>query len=110
MFSISISNTDDQLRNHGFILTEKGWLLSPAFDVNPNESVTGLSLNISETSNDLDFDLALEVAEYFRLNKTKSQKIIKLTKEKVGAWESVAKKYNLSKAEIISMTKAFNRS
>jgi serine/threonine-protein kinase HipA len=107
VFSICVSNTDDHLRNHGFILTEKGWLLSPAFDINPNESGTGLNLNISETDNALDFDLALEVIEYFRLEKTKSQKIIKEIKEKVSAWESIAKKYNLSKAEIRSMKKAF---
>jgi serine/threonine-protein kinase HipA len=108
VFSICVSNTDDHLRNHGFILTEKGWLLSPAFDINPNESGTGLNLNISETDNALDFDLALEIIEYFRLEKTKSQKIIKEIKEKVSAWESIAKKYNLSKTEIRSMKKAFN--
>ena len=40
VFSICVSNTDDHLRNHGFILTEKGWILSPAFDINPNETGT----------------------------------------------------------------------
>lgn len=108
VFSICVSNTDDHLRNHGFILTEKGWLLSPAFDINPNEFGTSLNLNISETDSALDFDLALEVIEYFRLDKAKSQKIIKEIKEQVSAWESMAKKYNLSKAETTSMKKAFN--
>ena len=43
VFNVLISNTDDHLRNHGFILTQKGWVLSPAFDLNPNETGTGLS-------------------------------------------------------------------
>ena len=108
VFSICITNTDDHLRNHGFILTEKGWLLSPTFDINPIETGTGLKLNISETDNSLDFDLALEVIEYFRLDKTQSEKIIKEIKKQVSVWKSVAKKYDISKAEAASMTKAFN--
>jgi len=48
VFSVAISNTDDHLRNHGFLLTKNGWKLSPAFDINPNENGVGLSLNISE--------------------------------------------------------------
>ena len=68
----------------------------------------GLKLNISETDNSLDFDLALEVTDYFRLDKTKSRKIIKEIKKQVSMWKSVAKKYDISKAEAASMTKAFN--
>jgi serine/threonine-protein kinase HipA len=47
VFSICVSNTDDHLRNHGFLLREKGWQLSPAYDINPTETGTGLKLNIS---------------------------------------------------------------
>ena len=67
VFSIAIHNTDDHLRNHGFLLTDGGWVLSPAYDLNPDPDGTGLSLNISETDNALSFDLALEVAPFFRL-------------------------------------------
>jgi len=49
-----VSLTDDHLRNHGLILTEKGWILSPAFDINPNEDGSGLSLNISLDDNSLE--------------------------------------------------------
>jgi serine/threonine-protein kinase HipA len=107
VFSICVTNTDDHLRNHGFILTEKGWQLSPAFDINPIETGNCLKLNISDTDNSLDFDLALEVIEYFRLDKTKAEGIIKKFKIKVGKWESVADKYNISKAEKAIMKKAF---
>ncbi|MCU7512348.1 MAG: HipA domain-containing protein [Ignavibacteria bacterium] len=109
VFSICISNTDDHLRNHGFLLTEKGWLLSPAFDINPVETGTGLKLNISETDNSLDTGLALEVTDYFRLKKTKAEKIIKEIREKVSMWESIAGKYNISRAETDLMKSAFLR-
>ena len=66
VFFIAITNGDDHLRNHGFLLKPQGWSLAPAYDINPNEFAAGLSLNISETSNDLDFALAMEVAPFFR--------------------------------------------
>jgi serine/threonine-protein kinase HipA len=107
VFSISVSNTDDHLRNHGFILTEKGWMLSPAYDINPNEMGTGLSLNISESDNSLEYDLALEVAEYFRLEKDKAEKIIIDIKNKVSEWKTIANKYGITKSELLMMEKAF---
>ena len=107
VFNISIKNTDDHLRNHGFLLTEKGWKLSPAFDVNPNEFGSGLSLNISETDNALDFDLAISVAEYFRVSKVKANKIIKQIKKTVPEWRKVAQAAGISKAEQDRMRIAF---
>jgi serine/threonine-protein kinase HipA len=107
VFSIAVSNTDDHLRNHGFILTETGWILSPAFDINPNETGTGLSLNISETDNSLNYELALEVSEYFRLDKAKAEKIVKDVKTVISHWQRVADKYSIPKSEQLLMAKAF---
>ena len=107
VFSICVSNTDDHLRNHGFILTEKGWILSPAFDINPNELGTGLNLNISENDNSLNFELAIEVAEEFRLKKDEAEKIISDIINKVSDWKAIADKYNISKREQSMMEKAF---
>jgi serine/threonine-protein kinase HipA len=107
VFNISIKNTDDHLRNHGFLLTEKGWRLSPVFDVNPNEFGSGLSLNISETDNALDFDLAISVADYFRVPKAKASKIIKHIKETVTEWRKVAQDAGISNAEQDRMSAAF---
>lgn len=107
VFSICVSNTDDHLRNHGFILSEKGWMISPAFDINPNETGTGLSLNISGNDNSLSFELALETAEYFRLDTNEAKKIIDEIKSKVSSWKAVAEKYGISKREQSSMEKAF---
>lgn len=107
VFHICVKNTDDHLRNHGFILSEKGWRLSPAYDINPNEFGNGLSLNISETDNALDLDLALSVAEYFRLDKQKSQAIINQVKKSVRDWRTIAKEIGISKAEQDRMSNAF---
>jgi len=107
VFYISISNTDDHLRNHGFLLTEKGWRLSPAYDINPVPTGTGLSLNISTTDNALSFDLALEVAEYFRVADEKATEIISIILSEVSKWESVAEKIGIPKSQRSAMAKAF---
>lgn len=107
VFSITVSNTDDHLRNHGFILTDKGWILSPAYDINPNEQGTGLSISISENDNSLDFDLALEVAEHFRMKQVRAEKIIEDIKVKVSDWKSIANKLDIAKSEQLVMEKAF---
>ena len=109
VFNISVSNTDDHLRNHGFILTERGWILSPAFDINPNEMGTGLSLNISENDNSLSLDLALEVKEDFRLNKDEAEKIIDEIGNKVSDWKTIAGKYDIPKTEQFRMENAFQK-
>ncbi|MFZ0281904.1 MAG: HipA domain-containing protein [Bacteroidales bacterium] len=109
VFNVFVSNTDDHLRNHGFILTDKGWILSPAFDINPNEDGVGLSLNISLEDNSLDLDLALDVADYFRLTKEAALKIIEDIRNSVTNWRSVANKHQLSRSEQEIMAKVFER-
>lgn len=107
VFSIAISNTDDHLRNHGFLLTPTGWRLSPAYDMNPNQYGVGLKLNISENDNSLDFDLALSVVPYFRLSESEAIKSINKIKMAVSNWERTAAKYKISKAEQDLMRVAF---
>lgn len=109
VFNVIVSNTDDHLRNHGFILTDKGWTLSPAFDINPNEDGVGLSLNISPEDNSLDLDLALEVADYFRLTNEDALKKIENIKNSVTNWRSVANKHQLPRSEQEIMAKVFER-
>lgn len=107
VFNICTTNTDDHLRNHGFLLTESGWILSPAYDVNPVNSGTGLSLNISETDNSLNLDLAMDVIKYFRVSEPRATKIIKTVKKSVSNWQNVAKKYGIARREQEIMSKAF---
>lgn len=107
VFNIGVKNTDDHLRNHGFLLTGTGWKLSPAYDMNPNEHGTGLHLNISETDNSLDFDLALSVAHYFRLNQNKAKSILDQVKSSVSKWKKVASECGISRTEQEMMRRAF---
>ncbi len=109
VFNIMIANTDDHLRNHGFILTDRGWVLSPAYDINPNEEGTGLSLNVSLEDNALDLDLALGVTGYFRLDRNSGVRIIKRLKESVSRWRRLADRYNLPRSEQERMAKVFDR-
>jgi len=107
VFSICVSNTDDHLRNHGFLLTRKGWILSPAYDMNPVNTGRGLTLNISDTDNALSLDLAKDVIPYFNLTKDQASKIISNIVSVVSEWKTIAKKHKISNTEIERMTSAF---
>lgn len=108
IFSICISNTDDHLRNHGFILTEKGWELSPIYDINPNIDKDSLSLNIDSNDNSLSTELAISVSEYFDIEKDEAQNICNQIKNIIiENWEKVAIANGISKYEIEYMRPAF---
>jgi len=107
VFSICVSNTDDHLRNHGFLLQPDGWKLSPAYDINPNPHGTGLHLNISEDDNSLNLELALSVAPHFRLGATEARAIIDTVKNAVREWPTAANKLGISHAEQQAMKRAF---
>ena len=109
IFNISIANTDDHLRNHGFILTPKGWILSPAYDINPSIDKTGLSLNIDGTNNELDIDLAQSVGEYFHLSEKEMNTIIKEVNNVVKNWSTIAKTIGISTKEQEMMSSAFRQ-
>ncbi|RLD67251.1 MAG: type II toxin-antitoxin system HipA family toxin [Bacteroidetes bacterium] len=107
IFSIAISNTDDHLRNHGFILEKKGWRLSPAYDINPSIDKSGLALNIDMDSNALEFNLARSVGDYFLLNNVEMDKIIQEVSAVVSKWEIEAARIGISRKEIQLMNPAF---
>ena len=109
VFSVAISNTDDHLRNHGFLLATTGWRLSPAYDINPVEKGTGLSLNISEDDNSLDFDLCISVIDYFRWQEEEALSFITKTKEIVSQWKKRASQMKIPDSEQILMETAFER-
>jgi serine/threonine-protein kinase HipA len=107
IFNIAISNTDDHLRNHGFLLTRDGWKLSPAYDINPSVDKEGLSLNISMEDNSLDFELAKSVGKYFRLGNKQMTEIIKAVKFTVSQWRSLATRIGIPRFEQELMESAF---
>ena len=107
VFNILISNTDDHLRNHGFILRDKGWRLSPAFDINPSIDKEGLALNIDTDNNDLDIDLARSVDTYFRLGKKEMDTIIDEVKSVISGWKKVATEIGIPRSEQTLLAAAF---
>lgn len=107
VFNICVSNTDDHLRNHGFLLTPKGWVLSPAYDMNPVATGDGLVLNISKDDNAQNLELALSVAPYFRLKTPRAEAVIPEVQKAVKSWQKLAKKIGLPEREAALMKRAF---
>jgi len=108
VFYIAISNTDDHLRNHGFIYHQGGWLLSPAYDINPVTPANGLHLNITDSDSRLDYELAMEVIEFFQLDRAQALKIKGEVLASVSNWKSKASAVGLSRSEQQMMEPAFN--
>ena len=107
-FNVCVSNADDHLRNHGFLLGKAGWVLSPAYDMNPVPYAKGLNLNISEHSNALDLDLVIEVAPYFRIKtKDEANRIVLEIAKEVSTWRKVATSVGLGKSDQDRMAPAF---
>lgn len=108
VFNILVSNTDDHLRNHGFILIPgSGWRLSAAYDMNPVPIADGLKLNITEADNALDLELAREVAAYFRLSLVEADEIIDEFQGIVRQWRTLARSLGLPAREQERMAEAF---
>lgn len=108
VFNIAVSNTDDHLRNHGFIFQKGGWVLSPAYDINPVTPSNGLHLNITDDDNSLNYDLAMDVIDFFQLEENEAEKIKNEVLESVRQWQSVAKSIGISRNEQQLMSSAFN--
>ena len=109
VFNMAVSNTDDHLRNHGFIMGKEGWTLSPLYDVNPNIYGDTLSLNVDSDSNMIDFNLALSVAKWFDIKEPQATQELKEIKNVVETnWRELAQKYGLGRSEIESMAPAFD--
>ena len=107
VFYICISNTDDHLRNHGFMLRERGWVLSPAYDMNPVATGGGLSLNISRNDNSQHLDLVRSVAPLFRISNARAEEIINEVCSAVRHWPEISKQLKLPAREISFMKNAF---
>ena len=108
VFSIAVSNTDDHFRNHGFILENDGWSLSPMYDVNPDLYGRYLSLNINDTESMLDFDVAIDAAPYYGIEKKDAEKMVDEIKDIItNNWKNLASKYGVGRGEIERMKVAF---
>ena len=109
-FNVAISNTDDHLRNHGFLLSEDGWRLAPLFDVNPNIYGNHLVLNIDEFDNSKSVKLVMDCAGYYGLSathaKANGERISQVVNDN---WKRVATRYEIGRSEIVLMEDAFRQ-
>ncbi len=107
LFHVLVSNTDDHLRNHGFLLSDQGWYLSPAYDLNPNAFGHGLTLLIDKGSNEQSVELVLESAKYYKIDEDDAHAMLNEMISKLKGWRDLALKHGISKAEINRMQRAF---
>lgn len=107
-FNICIGNTDDHFRNHGFLLTAKGWTLSPAYDMNPTLNEYQ-SLLINSHSNKSDLNELLNACEEYMLQKQSAQQIISEVLNAVKEWQSLATRLGIAKSEQERFAAVFER-
>ena len=109
LFNMAVTNTDDHLRNHAFVLTDKGWILSPVYDVNPVPYGDELSLNVDEEDNSISIDLAVQTAVRFGISKSdaeaEAEDILKIVRDN---WEKTAAEYGLTRRQVEEMRPAFS--
>ena len=109
VFNMAVTNTDDHLRNHAFIFTDKGWVLSPLYDVNPVPYGDELSLNVDNEDNSISIELAVQTSVKFGIPKpdaeTYAEDILKIVRDNR---EKSANEYGLSRRKIEEMRPAFS--
>jgi serine/threonine-protein kinase HipA len=107
VFNILVSNRDDHLRNHGFLRSDRGWRLAPAFDLNPSPAKAEHELSINENLPVPDVALALETAPFYRVSKTRARQVVDEVAEAVGSWRRLAAEIHFPDHEVELMAQAF---
>ena len=107
-FNIAIGNSDDHFRNHGFLLTPRGWTLSPAYDMNPTLNEYQ-ALLINSTTNQANLQVLLDSSEEYMIGKDEAQRIIDEVRAGVKHWKSIATRIGIAKREMDMFEKNFTR-
>lgn len=109
LYSCAIGNTDDHMRNHGFLRTDEGWVLAPAFDVNPTEGDGEKHLSCAA-----DFDerlaapqTALGVCEEYRMTRAEAVLAAHRMADVVSGWRRVAEADGISHSSVARMESCF---
>ena len=88
-FNIMFGNTDDHFRNHGFLLTPKGWTLSPAYDINPGAK-SHQCLLIDAYTEESDVNTLLSASESYMLERQEAAEIIEEGRAVIKDWRKTA--------------------
>ncbi len=107
-FNIAIGNSDDHFRNHGFLLTPRGWTLSPAYDMNPTLN-DYQALLINSSTNRADLQVLLDSSEEYMIGKEEAERIINEVKDGVSKWKPLAIRLGIAKREIEAFEHIYNQ-
>jgi serine/threonine-protein kinase HipA len=107
-FNIAIGNSDDHFRNHGFLLTPRGWTLSPAYDMNPTLNEYQ-SLLINSNTNQADLNMLLTSSEEYMIGKDEAKQIIDEVRKGVSRWKSLASRLGIAKREMDVFEQVYRR-
>lgn len=108
-FNISIGNSDDHFRNHGFLLTPHGWTLSPAYDMNPTLN-DYQALLINSTTNQANLQVLYDSSEEYMIGKEEARRIIDEVKAGVRLWKPIATRLGIARREMEVFEQVFQRS
>jgi len=106
-FNVAVGNRDDHLRNHGFVLSQTGWRLAPAFDVNPSADKAEHVLSLDDVDNRPELETVLSTAEFYGLSDSQASQVVKEVVEAVNSWREMARKEGIARADIEWMAGAF---
>lgn len=107
-FYIIVGNSDDHFRNHGFLLTRKGWELSPAYDINPTLA-DNQSLLINRSTSESDLNTLLASAGDYMLSSDKAKSIINEVKTAIKSWRTEARRLGLPQRDIDMFAPRFDK-
>ena len=107
-FNIAIGNSDDHFRNHGFLLTQKGWTLSPAYDMNPTLNEYQ-ALMINSSTNQADLNILHDSSKEYMIGRKEAEAIIDEVKSGVSQWKPVANRLGISKREMAVYEQVYQR-
>ena len=108
VFNIAIGNSDDHFRNHGFLLTPRGWTLAPTYDMNPTLSEYQ-SLLINSSTNESNLQILLESCEEYMISKEKARQIIDQVIKGVSKWKTIAVSLGIGKREIDMFEQVYSK-
>ena len=107
IFSVLTNNTDDHLRNHGFLRSNHAWRLSPAYDMNPNPESTQRTTALDPDGLDANIQSLYSVADLFRLSDVRAKEIVGQVQSATNEWRRIATKLGAARQEIDLMEQAF---
>ena len=111
VLNVLAGNIDDHLRNHGFLHTRSGWVLSPAYDLNPTDQPferRNHVLTFDGRTNAPSLKLCLSLAPYFRYEEREAIQELERIRTSVANWKKIAQETGLEAKEIRRMEKGFS--